>query len=233
MKIAVCDDENNVSAELKRYIYEYAREHKFDVSVTEYHCADDLISANIQYGLIFLDHFMPGTNGLDAAKLLRSRGDSCDIVFLTSYSDIVFETFDVDTFRFMQKPLGRQELDKVLNAFYKPLINNQSIILKIDGTMRNIKFRDIIYVEADGKFSKVYLVNECLAFKKTMSVIEKSLQKSLFFKLHRSFIVNLDYIDRYNGEYVYTKGGHEIRIGKKYAESFKAAFVDHVKRNTI
>jgi len=233
MRIAVCDDDHKVCADLKRNIYEYARIRKLDMGVNVYNSAIELLNDNVSQDLIFLDHRMPDMNGLDAAKALRLRNNYSTIVFLTNYSEIVYESFEVNTFRFMLKPLKKSELHKVLDAYYTPFLNKQSMNLKIDGEMRNIRIKDIIYIEADGKYSRINLIEESVFYKKTMSTVEMMLQGKLFCKSHRSFIVNLDYIERHDGERIFLKQGYEVPIGKKYAEDFKSAFMEHVKRNYV
>ena len=112
MKIAICDDEAIFRKELKKHIDNYSKQKHLDIICDEFNNGHQLISSKNQYDVIFLDHQMDNITGLETAKKLRENNNDTDIIFLTSYPHIVFDTFSVNTFRFLVKPIDDEKLYK-------------------------------------------------------------------------------------------------------------------------
>ena len=102
MYIAICDDDLNLLSQLKSKIYIYCNEHKIDSVIDIYSSGEDFLASNINYDIAILDYKMHNLNGLDTAKILRTRSEySTCIIFLTSFPEIAISSYSVDTYIFV------------------------------------------------------------------------------------------------------------------------------------
>ena len=117
MKIAICDDEPQICQLLKNKIEKYYFSHDMEFNIQTYENGEKLLEHDLdEIEVLFLDVDMPGKNGMETANEIRKTNQDMIIVFLTAYSEFVFESFKVDTFRYLMKPLKDEELAEVLEA---------------------------------------------------------------------------------------------------------------------
>jgi DNA-binding LytR/AlgR family response regulator len=178
--------------------------------------------------MIFLDYQMDGMNGMDAARKLRERNINCAIVFVTGYPHFVYEAFEVNTFRFCDKPLEQDRIYGILNDYLSMYGNDYPILLKYERQTFQVHTREIVYIEAMRKHSMIYRPKEQFRVAKHLAVIIPLLPKNHFFRVNRSFVVNFNYIAKYDNEYVYMKNGAKVPQSRKYIAEFKAAYLAYV-----
>ena len=119
VKIAVCDDSKYMRGELKKRILQYSMKKDFDYTIEEYEAGEKLIESGVKYDLIFMDYEFEnnGANGLEIARKIREYDKNSTLVFVSSYPSIVFDTFEVGTFRFLTKPIDDKKFNNVLDSF--------------------------------------------------------------------------------------------------------------------
>ena len=223
MLIAICDDEPLFCEQLKEHIYSYSNKYNLDTVVEIFNNGKQLLN-NAHFDIIFLDYQMPGINGLQTARELRKNNIQCTIIFLTSFPEIVYETFQFDTFRFLIKPLNTNKLYEALDSYRKKIDTYYPISVISNGTALKISTKDIIYIEADGKNSIIRLLNQSIHCPKTLAKVYSLLPTNCFFKPHRSFVVNFLYIDSYNKNHIKFTNGEYAKISRDQLKYFKSAF---------
>ena len=109
-KTAICDDNITEINILTNYLKQYEIEYDIEFKTDLYSSADALIEKYISvgmYDLLFLDVEMPGKNGLDAASIIRQRGDrDVRIIFVSNYPEYMQDSFNVQAFHYLSKPLS-------------------------------------------------------------------------------------------------------------------------------
>ena len=233
MKIAICDDMQILHQELKKCLEKYSFERKIDFIYDDYTHGADLLSSSIKYDLIFMDYQMDGLNGLDTARMLRKRNNNTAIIFLTSYSDVVFDVFEVNAFRFLVKPVDYGKLSAALDAYVSSLDDSNFILLKTDDGNVRVKVDDIIYAEASDKYCYVRTVEGSILYKKPLSEFEKLLPQEGFFRSHRTYLVNMKHIATHNSTNIQFDNNECALISKLKLTPFKREFADYVKRHSF
>lgn len=119
MKIAVCDDEKNTLNIIAGVLEDYIQMKDIQISYDVFLSFDELIDRISDYDLFFLDCKMPdGIDGLEFARIVRRDfGEEKGIVFITAYSDFVYEAFEVRTHRYLLKPIQPQKVFEALDDF--------------------------------------------------------------------------------------------------------------------
>lgn len=231
MKFAICDDEKFFRNELKKALDVYSKERKTDIIYDEFSNGHDLLACRNEYDIIFMDYQMNSIDGLETAKKLRELNNKTTIIFLTSYPNIVFDTFQVNTFRFLVKPLEYEKLKKALDDYQETFNSEKYVVIKIDEITKKIPVSDIIYAEASDKYCYIRTENDNYLYKKTLSEFESMLPEDSFFRCHRSYVVNFRHIISHTGTDILFDNNEKALISKVKSSAFKKAFLDYVKRN--
>lgn len=182
--------------------------------------------------MIFLDIQMPQLSGTDFVRSLRVIPK---IIFTTAHKEYAHEGFELDVVDYLLKPIRldrflravnkafpkqRGEVaDKVAVAAHDMRFASPFIYVKVDRKMVKIMLDDILYIESDKDYLKIFTTHSMIITRQTISSVEAMLSENKFFRIHRSFIVSLDKVKSFSKEIVEV-GDNELPIGKLYRNSF-------------
>lgn len=224
MRVAVCDIDKAFLLQFKKAVYLYANTNKIEIVVECFISGEELLKSGYNYNLIFLGYHLKDINGLKTAEKLRNKGEKTSIIFVSDYTDFIFESFKVNPYGFLLKSKWQESIFSVLQDFFTQKGENYHIFVK-DGTDTVcISTENIYYLEADNKYCYIHLSEETLYCHKTMAQVFDCLPKSHFCKTNRAFVVNLSHISRYNNDTIKLKNGKEIHPSRKYFKDFKEEY---------
>ena len=179
--------------------------------------------------ILFLDINMPVMDGISFLKTLKKQPQ---VIFTTAYKDYALDAFDLDACDYLLKPFS---LDRFIIAVDKAVekINSYSmpaqeiagtktddfIFIKTDGKIFKLQFDELFYAEAMGNNTKIVTRQQVLMPKMAFSSFEELLPKSVFLRVHRSFIINKSKIVHIEGNRVMINNT-EIPIGNNYKDTF-------------
>ncbi|MDH8701795.1 DNA-binding LytR/AlgR family response regulator [Dysgonomonadaceae bacterium PH5-43] len=174
--------------------------------------------------LIFIDINMPDISGIDIVKSLKKKPI---IIFTTAYSEFALDGYRVDALDYLLKPFSYEEFLKSANKalFQFNLINKETtstpqiefIFVKADYKMIKVFIKDIIYIEAQSEYIKIYRKNDkAVMTLLSMKAIEELLPSDLFLRIHRSYIINLQEIKTLSKGRVCLDKDLNIPIGEQY-----------------
>ncbi|WP_336517347.1 LytTR family DNA-binding domain-containing protein [Pollutibacter soli] len=196
-------------------------------------CANALEAKKVlhqeEVDLLFLDINMPVLDGISFLKTLRNPPQ---VIFTTAYKEYALNAFDLSAVDYLLKPFSLERfmvavdkaLDKISGTRGKaeePTVGavEDALFVKADGKIFRIQFRDMVYAEANGNYTKIVCKNQTVMPMTSFSSFEEQLPKSLFIRIHRSFIINKNLITLIEGNRVFVNG-LEIPIGSNYKETF-------------
>lgn len=230
MQVAVCDDEKILYEELCLYLNEYSRIKGEPILTYYFSNGHELLASDLNFDLIFMDYQMDDINGLETSQRIRAKDKNITIIFLTSYPQIVFKSFEVDTFRFLVKPIKKLKLFKALDDFLESMDSDEYLLINIKENTYKIRISQIIYVEAKGKHCVIRTEDDFYEINKYLKEIEKMLPHNLFIRTHRTHIVGFLHIDNYDNKTIYFDNGERGSIGQTYLIKFKEAFNKYIIR---
>ncbi len=233
LKALIIDDEPLAH----KVILEYAKDVDFIEIVGQCHLATEALSLlkTKTVDLIFLDINMPKLTGLDFLRTLSAK----PIVIITSaYQEHALESYELDVCDYLLKPFRFDRFLKATNKAFElfqlknspettaPITDSipdesKQLFIKSDKKLINVNFHEIYYLESYGNYVKVWLHNEYHLTPKTLSSFSELLPESDFFKIHKSFIINRQFIDYLEGNFVLMKNGKQLPIGKNNRAAFK------------
>ena len=224
MRLALCDDDRSIIDEMKPILLQYANEHRFEMLVDLYKNGEDLLKSDIIYDMIFLDYEMGELSGIETARILRDKNIKCAIIFVTNYPHFMIRAFEVNAFRFIEKPANQSQLYQALDDYLSMFGQDFPILLKLNRETIEVDTKDIVFLEAMGRYCLVHLPDDHLCCAKTMAIVSRRVPKHHFIKVSRSAIINMNYIEKHNNQEILMKNGEKVDIGEFYAKDFKATF---------
>ncbi|WP_428660163.1 LytR/AlgR family response regulator transcription factor [Runella sp.] len=177
--------------------------------------------------ILFLDINMPVLNGIAFLKTLKNQPQ---VIFTTAYKEYAVDAFDLAAIDYLLKPFSLERfivaVDKALerlNVAEQGITENEKtedyLFLKADGKIYKIMHDELLFAEAQGNYIKIITPQNTLLPSMTFSSFEELLPKSLFLRVHRSFIINKAKITHIEGNRVFIQN-HEIPIGSSYRDDF-------------
>ena len=180
-----------------------------------------------QVDLLFLDINMPGLSGISFARSLTL---SPLIIFTTAYPEYAVEGFELNALDYLVKPYSFERFFKAVNRAKERLLKLNSegdttrkIILKADKKIYSISFSEIKYIEGQGDYLKIHLVDKVLVVHQTLKSIMESLPEEEFMRIHKSYLVNLNHIEFIEGNQVKV-GENQIPVSPPNREELLERF---------
>jgi len=167
-----------------------------------------------RFDLVFLDIYMDGISGIQAARMLREADEACGVVFTTTSEDHRPEAFDVGAEQYLVKPIDREKLAKVLK---KRLVRAQhtpkTCPAVVSGQRVDIPLDHIYYVEVRNHTCLIHTPDGVIDTGTTMTIKDFAarLTPPRFMHCHQSYIVNLSYVQGVGRDFL-MKNGHTVYI---------------------
>lgn len=233
VSIAVCDDEILDCCNMAKDIKDILEEIGIPYIVRQFQSGRDLLNAIENFDIIFLDIMMCGINGMKTAQLLRDKAFDKILIFISASRNYVFEAYDVEAFQYLVKPVEHCKLKRVLQKAVKKLENysQEFMIINQDRTRKKLLLREIYYFEIKGRIISVHGVEGIFDYYEQIGILQKNLQGKGFFRCHKSFLVNLKYVNSYNRQEIILDTGEKIAIAKRRYEAFCQEILDYMKRS--
>ena len=160
-----------------------------------------------QVDLIFLDIEMPELTGFELVDILDYKPQ---IIVVTGKTDYAFKAFNYDATDYLQKPISVGRFNIAVNKAleqHKLKVEDfdtegESIMIKSEHKKHKVFIKDIKWIEALGDYIKLVVEGDSFVILSTMKDFEKKLPEDKFLRIHKSYIVNLDKIERYSSKTV-------------------------------
>ena len=176
--------------------------------------------------VIFLDIQMPKLNGFDVVELLADEAPN--IIFITAYDEYAIKAFDANALDYLLKPVNTERLKIAIERLEEKILSNSKteyrniltefsaqnyplhrILVKENTKVHVIPVENVSYIEAQDDYILIHTKDNCYLKNERISNLELELDPQIFIRLHRSFLVNIDFINRIES---YTKDSRLVRL---------------------
>lgn len=233
MKIAICDDDSNDLAAINFVLENYQKEHRLRFEIKFFSNAIELLEdmRSESFDILFLDILMPGLNGMQAAHEIYSFDEKVKIIFLTSSPDFAVESYIVDAYTYLLKPVSKERVFSILNQIIQEEIRSKEcIVIKCKTGIMRLLFSKLTYVEVIDKRlffhmndKKVYETGASLSeYEKVLSM------RPEFIKVHRAFVVNLWQMSELNSQDFIALSGDKIPVSRRHYSQVREAFMKNL-----
>lgn len=196
----IVDDEAPARSELRYLLEQTGRIGTITEAPTVKQAVERLMESRSD--VVFLDISMPKVSGMQLAEALHKLNNPPAVVFVTAYSEHALKAFDVDAVDYLLKPVEeerlKQALDKV-EARMKPAASTnhgtERIPVEKGGRKVLVPISDIRYIEAKDDYACIYTATDRYLSTISLAQLEQKLSPHGFFRVHRGYIVNLEYVE--------------------------------------
>ena len=232
MNCLIIDDEPLARIGMERLVRQYSHLKVVGTFRNAVGVADFL--KNNEVDLLFLDIEMPGVNGLEFARTLPEH---TLVIFTTAYSQYALESYEVDAIDYLVKPITPERFKKAVAKAesYHQLLSQQKTdfeatdtqCISIRANRRNyrIPHSDILYIEALKDYVIIHTFTDRYITWINLKNIHNQLPPTLFIRVNKSYVVNIQHITSYTHQFVYI-GETEIPIGRAYEVMSKLSVIN-------
>lgn len=231
---AIVDDELDILNSTKAMLADEFAKCNTAVAFDFFTDSEDFLSmfeSHFNYDIIFLDIEMPNIDGISVCRKIRQLSKDALVIFISNKEELVFQTFEVQPFRFIRKSelkeLCPSLVDSIINELKRRSPQTFTIIENNGGDVLSFDARNIIYVEAQRKECKIVTTNGDSTVKMKLMDLEEQLTSFHFVRIHRSFLVNMDYIFRITKNSIILTGGEELPISRGSSDTLKQLFINY------
>lgn len=227
MRIAICDDDPEFRQTISGFLKPYRSIYP-ELTESEFGSGEELVKAYSRrqsFDILFLDIKMKDVDGIQAAQKIRASDIDVIIIFVTSYTEFVPDTFRVGAFQFLLKPVSesdfKRDFERAADYFR---ISHFKYRIRWKETTVALEVKDIYYIEAANRHLLVFTAESKFECVGRIAEEEKKLTGYNIVKCHQSYMVNLSYVRQIDNSKVYLANGKQIPVSRKHKERIKDAF---------
>lgn len=230
-KVAICDDEPSICAQVKGMLQGHSYYEKMQIEA--FYSGEDLFEAFQQkrIDLVILDIELPGINGIDLAKSLTTLESVPQFIFISGKTAYCLQLFTFQPIDFLPKPINKarllQAVDQAVRRYEE---DHRMFLAQSNKAIIQIPYTDIIYFEAKDKQVEIHTAGDVYSSYGALSRIVPTLPLH-FLMTHQSYIVNLEYVRIIRAEKLFLQDGTVLPIGRTYHKQVKDFFSKMIKEN--
>ena len=229
-RLAVCDDEQSYSDYVADLAGRWAELAGTQVEVERFPSAEAFLfryEERKDFDVLLLDIEMTGLDGVELAKRVRQESEDVQIVFITGYTDYIAEGYEVSALHYLTKPVNEEKLFQVLTKAVGRLARNErALTLELPGETVRIVLSRVRYMDVLHNYVTVHADRD-YTVKRPLGELEKELD-GRFFRVGRSCVLNLAYVQRVTRTEVELTSGERIALPRGQYEKLNRAIVQRM-----
>ena len=232
LNIIICDDTREDRDALCSFVKSFFDDINCPANIVVYENGEvflrDFETQRLDNAIAFLDIYMPGINGVDIAKKIRKTNRDMVIVFTTTSTDHGLDGYAVRALQYLVKPVSYTMVEDVLDECIKLFAESlRHIEIMSDRLTLRVLLKDIFYIESFKNICQLHTPTGVLKCYRSLDELEQHIGDGTFLRTHRSFIVNMRYInDVMENDFLLTNG-ERVPIRRNNKLSVKQTYMDY------
>lgn len=223
--IGLCDDEQYIHDQADEKIRTYFSANQANVEILHYNSAKQLIERKDTLDVLLLDIDMPEMDGIELGYRIQQWNVDYKIIMLTGRIDRFKDAFKIGAYRFVSKPVEWEELFGAIEDVIKSKSDIQQVPVYRDGLRYNLVQKDIMYVEANGSSTLIFTLSSEYRSEMTLVAWKELLNEHIFFRCHKSFIVNMGMIEDIYKNTILMLNGDKVALSRRLRSDFMNAYM--------
>lgn len=227
LTIGICDDNEMYLNKMRKLVDDYILERNFrpqHIVIYTFTSAKDILRDFEKFNLLFIDIEMPDINGIELKNRLEDLKFKGKIVFVTNHDSYMKKAFGNNVISYISKN-ELHAMKKILRSIESRCCKAE--IIKLADTQLNIY--DIYYIKSDYGYCNIYTREKNYIFSISLNDVMKRIHCNSFMRVHRSYIVNFQYIDTFYGSEIKLLDGRFIKLSRRLRPEFKNKFFTYLK----
>ena len=220
IQILICDDDICMASDIEKFVMTYCKMKSLGFDIDTYYSGDRIIKdleERVYFDILFLDIEMKKMDGVMVGHYIREQlhNDSMLIIYISSYTQYAMELFQIRPMDFLVKPISPQRMYEVLDIAVR-LLNRKEISFsyKQGRNFNKILVKEIIYFRAKDREVEMITTNGVICFYEVLGNIYQVLKDHGFFFIHKSYLVNYDYVDEFYYDRLIMVNGECLKIAQ-------------------
>lgn len=198
--IAICDDEIKQRYLLETAVGKILKSKNIAYHIYEYGSGEALLKSDIcSYDLIFLDVEMKALNGVETARAIRKENKLVNLVFVTGFTDYVFDGYEVQALNYIMKPFKEEKIKAVLDTALGNMNESSFFLLECEQGTFKIPWETILYFASDKRKITAFTRNENYEFYGKLNDLESQVPDT-FMRIHQRYLANLTHASGIEGQ---------------------------------
>ena len=182
-----------------------------------------------QADLLCLDIEMPYVTGID---FLKNTPNVPKVIFTTAYEQYAIKGYELDVLDYLLKPISFERFLKAANKAYDYFAGiatpqNNYLFIKTDNKLEKVNLQELLFVEAMENYVALYTSEKKLITHSTLKALQEKLPMGQFIQPHKSYLVNIQYIQSIEGNILHVAGKYQIPISKYQKEEIMEKIVNN------
>ncbi len=232
LRIAICDDESSYVEKMIKYIMDYNKDRLNQIEINEFYSGESLVNHIVKgelFDIIYLDIEMDKLDGISTAITIREYDINVLLIYVSSHESYYKQLFEVEPFRFIKKPINKNQFKDVLEKAISRLEKvSEDFHFQYNKSIIKLPLKDIMYFDSQIRVVNIYTENQIYTYYDKLDNVEKKVKEitNMFIRVHKSYLVNYSYIKQweyaqvtlYNGYIIQISEDRRKMIRKKYME---------------
>lgn len=233
MQIVICDDLEDERSALRRHIHAFAISEGLDYVIEDYDNAESLLadvkSGKIRPDIVFMDIYMEGMSGMEAAKQMIADGFSGGVIFTTTSESHSIESYKMMADGYLLKPYTREEFNRNFERALRGYTESfKTVSFPCDRLEFRVYQKDLECIQSNGRGSILYAKGEIIRTTKSVAEFNEELsEEASFFRCHQSCLINLNFVTSVEEECVIMNCGVQAPFVLKNKGVVKKAVSDY------
>lgn len=231
LNIAVVENDAGDADQLEQFIKRYEKDAGISSKVTRFEDGElFLLNYKMHFDIVFMDIKLVGLDGMEVARKLRAIDQEIVIIFVTNMAQYAIKGYEVDACDFAVKPVTYSDFYMKMRKAVKRVKRGQDDIItfKMTGSIVKISASNIYYVEVIKHDLIYHTVSGEIKSHGTMREVEEKLNDYFFYRVHHSYLVNLQHVQAVRGDFIVVNGA-EIKISRAKKADFMEKFAKYVE----
>lgn len=222
MRVAIVDDELYWRDKVKRQVEAYFKK---EADIDLYGMGEEFLEENKPYDIVFMDIEMGEMDGFCVLEEYGKNYPNAIPIILTSHTEMSRKGYRVNAFRYIDKQELR-EIDEALESAGKKFLQEKVIdVHTARKELLSIKCKGIYYMESYNHEVSIYTLSGEIAVKEKLDDLEEVVKEYGFYRIHRSYLVNMKYISSFTRTEVTLQNGKKIYMSRRKFSEFKGTYL--------
>lgn len=221
MVIGICDDENVIRDKIEKICINETKKYCEDVLIQKYSDGREVLEKD--FDILILDIEMEDVDGIVVKNYFQKRKKDTIIIFVTSHNEMMSQAFGVNVMGFVAKSYLDNQLQVMLDGAMKRVMNTVSI--------EGVDSRKVCYIQAEHIYNILHLENETeVSVRCSSADLEKMLEGVGFIRVHRTYIINMAYVDHIKDKTVLVNK-REIPVSARLKSRLRKEYSRYCREN--
>lgn len=236
LNIAICEDEQAYSDRLILLLTEYLEKNAIEFNYKLYTDGKPIIEEitdGKRFDIYFFDIKLEKSDGINTASLIRRYDSSAAVIFVTSIENRAVEGYSVSAFDYIIKSSLEDRLYSVLDRLFSKRKATMISVQSDDGSVSLVSSSDVLYIESDGRGTKVTLLNNSIHSPLAVGKISEMLPQDRFIEIHKSIYVQISKIKRIDTDTIEMINEVTLPVSRRKRKLVMTAVMNGIKDGII